>query len=111
MNLDNETSGWLTITGGVPKVPILGPLIFTIYVYDIDIVLSNTKFHSYADNLSALRDQSNIHTQVSNLNKTVARISDDIIRLSLWSRENGLKLNSEKPQPKLIAYSHALTTI
>ncbi len=46
---DGFISSSLNVTKGVPHGSVLGPLIFTIYINNIDQNVNNTHFHYYAD--------------------------------------------------------------
>ena len=63
MVLNSETSNQLPVSSGVPQGSILGPLLFLLYVNDVnDVVLSEGSkliLHVYADDILLYRQ---IHT-------------------------------------------------
>ena len=42
-------SGFLDITKGVPQGSILGPVLFAVYLNNIDLSVNNYNLHLYAD--------------------------------------------------------------
>jgi hypothetical protein len=46
---DGVNSGFLNITKGVPQGLILGPVLFTVYINNIDLSANNCNLHLYAD--------------------------------------------------------------
>lgn len=51
-NINNCKSQSTTVSKGVPQGSILGPMLFILYVNDIDTVLHNGNYTSYADDFS-----------------------------------------------------------
>ena len=49
VKLDGVHSTWRTIKTGVPQVSLLGPLLFNMYVNDINYFITNTSLRLYAD--------------------------------------------------------------
>ena len=82
--LRNEHSGWLPVESGVPQGSVLGPLLFLMYVNDVDSILSECQITKFADDL-----------------KIYAEISDRSLQSSIdgilaWASTWLLKVHPEK---------------
>ena len=82
-----EASQWERVQSGVPQGSVLGPLLFTIFINDIDEGLVN-KILKFADDTKLIGRASGQH-QVDSLR-------EDLKRLSEWSEEWQLGFNIEK---------------
>eukprot|EP00794_Sanderia_malayensis_P001209 gene1209-585_t len=80
---------------GVPQGSILGPVLFNIYVADLQSELS-TKGYQYADDTTLYAKPKNLEF----LEKTTA---DTLSQLSDWSDRNSLALNSAKTKLLVIS--------
>jgi hypothetical protein len=90
--LGNATSDWVSVTSGVPQGTILGPLLFSIYIDDLDTVLphgvvikkfaDDTKLYSVFDNTTLPESQLRLQTALS--------------ALQSWCLRNFLPLNVQK---------------
>ena len=49
VKLDNTYSQWRTVTTGVPQGSLLGPLLFNIYMNDLNYFIEGTSLRLYAD--------------------------------------------------------------
>lgn len=83
------SSRWEQIRHGVPQGSILGPLLFLIYINDINNASPNTKILLYADDTSLIQDGVNLGELCESMN---ARVED----LKCWFVANKLTLNESK---------------
>lgn len=85
------------LNSGVPQGSILGPLLFSLFVNDLPMVLTNSVHHLYADDFQIyeVADPRNINTCVNNINQ-------DLKYIAMWSKSNGIQLNNSKTQAMLI---------
>ena len=95
---DEVKSEFRKLACGVPQGSVLGPLLYSIYTYDIGNVFQNCKYHIYADDL-----QIYMHCKITDINECIAKINDDIIRLVNWTNKHGLQLNAAKTQSILVS--------
>lgn len=58
---------------GVPQSSVLGPLLFTLYLFDFGEVLKHSKYNFYADDL-----QIYIHCEPKDIHNVIVRINEDI---------------------------------
>jgi hypothetical protein len=94
VKLDDSTmSSPTTIAFGVPQGSILGPLLFLVFVNDIDCLLpkNQAKMVMYADDVQIL-----LSRKPSDLNALKHDAETAVRNLKSWYDKNGLKLNSEK---------------
>ena len=104
----NGESDWLATNLGVPQGSVLGPLLFSLYINDIQHMLAAFKKPNYrlTNGVEHLlyADDLQIYTQVTrdNLSKGINRLSDVARAVSTWASENALCLNVEKTKANLI---------
>ena len=82
-----EASYWKNVTSGVPQGSVLGPLLFVIYINDIDIGLL-CKISKFADD-TKIGNRANIKAQRDN-------IQNDLDRLAKWADTWQMTFNASK---------------
>ena len=90
---NNGNSEWLETNLGVPQGSALGPLLFSLYVNDLQNALDGqTVRHTfYADDLQIYTD-----TTVDEVSEGIARLSRAARQVSEWTGRSGLRLNAGK---------------
>lgn len=86
--LNNYMSSWVSVPSGVPQGSLLGPLLFVIYVNDIDLCLKSSKLLCFADDMK-------IFAKISSLEDGVA-LQADLFSLEEYCQVNKLDLNPSK---------------
>ena len=76
---------------GVPQGSVLGPLLFLIYINDLNTCISNSKVHHFAEDTNLLHINSCI-------NKLQKNINYDLKRLTNWLDANKISLNNTKTE-------------
>ncbi|CAG9120858.1 unnamed protein product, partial [Plutella xylostella] len=86
--LNGYMSAWKNIPSGVPQGSLLGPLLFIIFINDIDICFNHSEFLLFADDMKVFR--------VVNSPKDSDLLQDDLNRLATYCRLNSLDINVSK---------------
>ena len=89
VDLDGEVSDWVDVKLGVPQGSILGPILFLIYVNDINNCNEHADYAKFADDTTIL-------TSGSTLEGATARMNKSLERVDLWFKRNKLNLNPSK---------------
>ena len=83
-------SNWTNRLHGVPQGPILGLLIFTVFLYDLFLFKTNIDLVSYADDSTLFAMGGSSELELMNEIKSV------VGSLTLWFRNNCMKVNPDK---------------
>ena len=86
--INSSKSALEDITCGVPQGSILGPILFLLYINDIN--------HCTSLNLLSYADDTTIYTSNSNADTLYAEVNKELIKLDDWFRANKLSLNVKK---------------
>ena len=97
VQIDDRVSNMTAVKFGVPQRSILGPVLFNIYVADLQSELS-TKGYQYADDTTLY-----IHAKPKNLQFLQRTTGDTLSQLNEWSDRNSLALNSAKTKLMIIS--------
>merc|ERR1711915_862293 len=82
-----SSSGWKKVTSGVPQGSVLGPLLFIIYINDLDLGLVS-KISKFADDTKlGISADSDI---------AVKQLQEDLKKIGEWSERWQMPFNVEK---------------
>ena len=82
---ENAFSDWRKIECGVPQGSILGPLLFLVYINDLNLALMKCQAFLFADDTCLL-----------GRNCTIEDLQADLLAVSDWLQNNKLTLNIKK---------------
>jgi ribonuclease P/MRP protein subunit RPP40 len=85
--LTGSSSGWANVSSGVPQGSVLGPLLFLIYINDID--------NGIASKILKFADDTKLYRQVGTA-EDIANLRSDLGKLVGWSKEWLMLFNVEK---------------
>jgi hypothetical protein len=85
--LNGTYSNWSDVTSGVPQGSVLGPILFLIYVNDMDCGLET--------NISKFADDTKIFNKISNTSDQ-EKVQKDLHKLTEWSSTWQMKFNADK---------------
>jgi len=86
----NSNSSWTLVKHGVPQGPVLGPLLFLIYINDLAFILRK---HA---NPILFADDTNVIISSSNENEFKNKLNLVINKIVNWCKTNSLTINIEK---------------
>ena len=94
VSLNNKQSTCKKITCGVPQGSVLGPLLFTLYINDIN--------SSTSDCAKLFADDTCLILQDNTLNHLYNKVSSEILSVNKWMVANKLTLNLKKSNAIII---------
>ena len=86
-SINKECSNWKNVSSGVPQGSVLGPVLFIIYINDLDSELIS-KVAKFADDTKMCKSISSA--------KDAEILRNDLIRLDQWSKDWQMQFNLEK---------------
>ena len=87
VSVDGVKSEWGRVTSGVPQGSVLGPLLFIIYINDLDTGISS--------DISKFADDTKIGRQI-NSGQDANALQEDLNKLQGWSEKWQMKFNTSK---------------
>ena len=97
VSINGHESNLASVLFGVPQGSVLGPLLFLIYINDLNQAIKLCKVHHFADDINLLC----FNESVAKLNKLV---NQDMKNLTVWLNANQISLNVEKAE--LLIFKH-----
>ena len=85
--VDGEVSNWKPVLSGVPQGSVLGPILFLIYINDLDEGVTS-KILKFADDTKLFRNMK--------VNGDKQQLQDDIDKLIKWSEKWQMLFNFQK---------------
>ena len=97
INFDGALSDESCVTSGVPQGSILGPLLFILYLNDIDDHLTHAEILKYADDtVLFLSGQTTSEIEV--------QLTEEMIGVGDWLKENDLIINLNKGKTETMVF-------
>ena len=95
--INGTSSGWEEVTSGVPQGSVLGPLLFIIYINDLDLGL--------VSKISKFADDTKLGIKADEIN-AVKQLQDDLNKIGEWSVKWQMPFNIDKCKVMHIGYKN-----
>ena len=93
--INGKASEWTKVTSGVPQGSVLGPVLFLVYINDIDVGITGI--------ISKFADDTKIANTVAS-NNQVKEMQNNLDRLSEWGQTWQMSFNADKCKVLHIGY-------
>ena len=100
-NVTGKDSNSQEITHGVLQGSVLGPLLFIIFISDLNLSVTSSKVHHFADDTNLLLIN-------KSLKKINSLINHDLALLVQWLRANEISLNTSKTEIFIFRPKHKI---
>ena len=77
--INGQASSWGTITAGIPRGSVLGPLLFLLFINDITHVINHCNIRLFADDTC-------LFIEVDNCEQASEQINADLDAIHKWSK-------------------------
>ena len=86
--MNGKSSGWSSVTAGVPQGSVLGPLFFLVYINDlVDNISSDAKLFA---------DDTSLFTVVYDVDVAADKLNRDLEVISNWAHQWKMQFNPDK---------------
>ena len=89
--MNGKLSGWIKVLSRVPQGSVLGPVLFLLFINDLDTVASENQWLIKFANDTKL-------AQIINSNRDAEELQGTLDKLCNWAREWGMEFNVTKCQ-------------
>ena len=89
--MNGKLSGWIQVLSGVPQGSVLGPVLFLLFINDLDTVASENQW------LVKFADDTKL-AQIINSDRDSEELQDTLDKLGNRAREWGMEFNVDKCQ-------------
>ena len=97
VRIGNQFSDWEIVHSGVPQGSVLGPLLFVIFINDLDLGIVNNLF-KFADDVKLLGSVSSV--------KNINQVKEDLNKLITWSDKWQMMFNIDKCKVMHLGYNN-----
>jgi hypothetical protein len=106
VKLNNDLSSFLFTHSGVPQGSILGPSLFSIFIFELPLVFESCFSHFYCDDIQILHQLA-----VTEIVQAFEKINSDLNNIYNWCVDYGLRLNPNKSVALLIGSNNLRKSI